>query len=567
MNKYYKNILSFLLFLFFNFGVFQSAEGVNNKSFTIGIQQEFENLNPIVHQMSATGYIVSMVTPEITVFDKDWKGVCELCVKMPSLDGGSARIVDEDGKKVMYVDYEIHPKAKWGDGTPVTAKDVKLSWEIGKSDNVSNGSKEVYSGYTEFKIYPNNPKKFTVKIPEVRYDYAGMYSFGVVPAHIEGPVWEKTKNSVGAYEKQTTYNTNPTTPGLYYGPYVVSEIKLGSHIKLKRNPHYFGGLAKIEKIIFKLITETSSLEASLLSGDVDMICELGITFDQALSLRRRLKKDAELKDKYKVLFEEGMVYEHIDINLRNPIFKDKRVRQALMYATDREKLVKALFEGEQKVALHNTHPKDHYFTDDVKKYPFDPKKAEKLIQEAGWLKGADGIYEKEGKKLEFSLMTTAQNKTRELVQVFLQQAWKKIGVKMNIKNEPARVFFGETVKNGKYPGLAMFAWVSSPENPPKSSLYSKNIPTEENGYSGQNSGAWMNKEADQIFENFPYEFSLKKRQAMMKRLMQIYVEEVPVMPLYNRAVIAVTPSHMKGFQITGHQNYSSISVNEWDLGD
>jgi peptide/nickel transport system substrate-binding protein len=545
----------------------QPAIAVSNQQLTMGINQEFENLNPIVKQMMATTYILDMVGPDISTYDADWNHVCDVCVTVPSFENGLMRIKEESGKKVVYVDWELHPKAMWADGTPMTGHDVKLSWEIARSNNVSSGEREVYDRFADVIVDKKNPKKFTMKTRELRYDANILATFDVVPAHIEGAVWEKTKNTQGAYEKQSVYNTDPTNPGLYYGAYKVTEIKLGSHVVLEPNPHFFGSGPHIKKIIFKLISDTSSMEASLLSGEIDMICELGLTFDQILSFEKRLEKDKTLSEKYKVVMNQSMVYEHIDLNLRNPLFKDKRVRQALLYGIDREKLVQALFEGKQKVALHNVHPKDVYYTDDVKKYPYDPKKAMALLEEAGWKKGPGGIYHKDGQKFEFTLMTTAQNKTRELVEVFLQQAWKKIGLKVNIKNEPARVFFGETVSKGKYPAMAMFAYIASPDNPPKSTMYSKNIPTESNGFSGQNTGAWVNVEVDQIFDEIYSEMDAEKRQTLMKRFLQIYTEEVPVIPLYNRADAAVIPASMNGFQISGHQFYSSREVHKWNLGN
>jgi peptide/nickel transport system substrate-binding protein len=562
-----KRIIICVLALVLSVSFSDVTEAVNNKQLTIGLVQEFETLNPIIKQMAATGYILKMTNPDISAYDADWKNACYLCVKIPSLEDGSARLIDENGKKALYVDWELHPKATWADGKPVTGHDVKLSWEIGSSDKVAGGEREVYDRYEEVIVDEKNPKKFTVKLRKVYYDYNTMATFGLVPAHLEGPIWEKTKNEVGAYEKQSKYSTDPTNPGLYFGAYKVSELKLGSHIILEPNPHFYLAPTKIQKIVFKLVSDTASLEASLLSGAIDMICELGIKFDQAASLQKRLAKDKNLAQKYEVLFESGMVYEHIDLSLRNPALQDKRVRQALVYAIDRQKLVEALFEGKQKVALHNIHPKDVYYTDDVKKYPYHPEKAKQLFEEAGWKMGSDGFRVKDGKRLEFVFMTTAQDKTRELVQVFLQQEWKKVGVDITIKNEPARVFFGETVHKAKYTGLAMYAFVSSPDSPPNSSLHSKNIPTKSNGFAGQNRTGWSNAVVDQSLDAVFEEFDLKKRQGLMKVILQNYVEEVPVIPLYNRSVISVVPAKMKGFKLTGHQFYTSLNVHQWDLGN
>jgi peptide/nickel transport system substrate-binding protein len=452
-----KNLRPLLITLGFALSIFAGAEAQAKKQLTIGITQEFENLNPIISQMAASSYIYYTVGHPIASIDADWKWQCWLCTSMPSLENKKARRVKVGGKDKIVAEWEIKENAKWGDGTPVTGHDVRLSWEIGKSPNVSVGSKDIWERVEKVEVDAKNPKKFTLTFQEARYDFYQLGTFFVIPAHIEGPVWEKTKGEVGAYEKQSKYTTEPTNPGLYSGPFVVKEIKLGSHVVVERNPHFYGSPAKFERLVFRLIPNTQTLEANLLSGTIDMVSELGMSFDQALAFEKRVKGNRNLSNRFDVQFRDGMVYEHIDFNLRNPIVKDLKVRQALLYGVDRGRLVEALFEGRQKVALHNIHPLDVYYTDKVEKYDYNPEKAKELLDQAGWKVGAGGIRHKNGERLTLTLMTTAQNKTRELVQVYLQEEWKKIGVDIQIRNEPARVFFGETVRKAAYPHLAMYA--------------------------------------------------------------------------------------------------------------
>jgi peptide/nickel transport system substrate-binding protein len=544
-----------------------NATAASNKQLNIGITQEFENLNPIIAQMAASTYMYYMVGHPLVTINTAWQWECKLCVKLPTLENGGAHIVDEKGTKVLYVDWEINPKASWGDGKPVTGEDVKLSWQIGGDSAVSVGDKDVYQKIVAIDIDKKNPKKFTMKFKEPRYDYFQLGTLYIVPKHIEGDVYAKSKGQAGAYEKQSTYNTNPTNPGLYSGPYVVKEIKLGSHVILERNPHYYGNKPAIEKIVFKLIPDTKTLEANLLSGTIDMISELGMSFDQALAFDKRAQRDAALKAKFLTIFEDGMTYEHIDMNLRNEYLKDIRVRQALIHAVDRDKLSTALFEGRQKKALSNIHPKDEYYTDKVVQYDYDPAKSIKLLEEAGFKKGPSNYFEKDGKKLSFSLMTTAQNKTRELVQVFLQEQWKKIGIDISLENQPARVFFGETVRKARYNDMAMYAWISSPDNPPRSTLHSSQIPTKANGYNGQNSGGWSDPKVDALLDAILKEFAVKKRIEIMHQVQYEYTKQLPVLPLYMRAEIAVVPTTLKGFKITGHQFYSTLSVDQWNIAD
>ncbi|MDO8494071.1 MAG: peptide ABC transporter substrate-binding protein [Deltaproteobacteria bacterium] len=533
-----------------------------NQQLVIGATQEFDTLNPMISQMAQTYYIQEMLRRQLTNIDADWKWVCRLCTQIPTFKNGMVKKITEHGKEKLLVTWELQPNTKWGDGTPLTGYDVKFSWQVGLAPTVSVGEREQYTQIEAITVDEKNPRRFTMKFDKPRYDYYQLGTFYIIPKHLEEPIFQKTKGEVGAYEKQSLYVLNPTNPGLYYGPYVVSEVKLGSHLTLIPNSYFHGEKPKIQKIIFKMIPNSQALEANLRSGSIDMIHEVAdFTLDQAISLEKRLKADAP----YEVLYRAGTVFEHIDLNLRNEVLQEARVRKALLYGIDREKLVQALFEGKYTVARHRVHPLDPNYSEKAFHYSYDSEKAKALLEEAGWQQSSDGIRSKEGKKLSFVLMTTAGNKMRELVEVYLKEEWKKIGVDMQIKNEPARVFFGETVRKGEYPHMAMFAWISSPDNVNDSTLHSKNIPTAANGYSGQNTGAWGNAKMDQLLDSIYIVFDAAKRKKIWEEMMIVEMNDLPTIPLYFRSQIAVVPRNLENFRITGHQFYSSVEVEKWDL--
>ena len=168
-----------------------------------------------------------------------------------------------------------------------------------------------------------------------------------------------------------------------------------------------------------------------------------------------------------------------------------------------------------------------------------------------------------GKRLGIELMTTAGNRSRELVQQVLQSQWRDIGVATRIRNEPARVYFGETVTKRKFTALAMFAWLSAPENVPRSTLHSKEIPTAANNYSGQNYTGYANAEVDELLEAIEVELDRDKRRALWHRLQRIYASELPVIPLFFRADAYIMPKWLKGIEPTGHQYPTSTWVENW----
>jgi peptide/nickel transport system substrate-binding protein len=203
--------------------------------------------------------------------------------------------------------------------------------------------------------------------------------------------------------------------------------------------------------------------------------------EQALALQRRAG------GRFAFHFQPGLIYEHIDLHLGNPILADRRVRQALILSADRAQIVARLFDGRQPVAHSNVNPLDGVHDSDVRQWPFDLARARTLLEEAGWRPGPDGIRRNPaGERLVLDFMTTAGNRSREQVQQVLAAGWRQAGIEMRVRNEPPRVFFSETVTRRRYGGLAMFAWISSPESVPRSTLHSDEIPTPERNWSGQN---------------------------------------------------------------------------------
>jgi peptide/nickel transport system substrate-binding protein len=543
-----------------------SSQGkLNNNELKIGISQEFETFNPLISNMMATTYMMRMTLRPLVTIDADGKWVPQLAKSIPSLENKQAEIKKVNGKDRIVATWEIQDNATWGDGTPVTCADFEFSTRVAASNNVSVGDKETYSQVEKIESDKANPKKCTFTYDKVRWDFHMLGTFYPLPKHLEEPVFKKFGGQKEGYEKNSLFTKDPTNPGLSNGPYVVSELQLGDHVTFTPNPKYQGEAGKIKKIIVKLIPNTGTLEANLRSGTIDVISTMGFALDQALAFDKKVKEE---KLNYTVLFQPSTTYEHIDLNLDNPFLKDVKVRKALHYSINKDDLVNALFEGKQKPALHLLTNIDPWYTDDPAKitiYKYNKREADRLLDEAGWKMGPDGIRMKDGKKLSFTIMSTAGNKTRELVQVYLQNQWKQVGIEVTAKNEPARVFFGETTKKRKFDSMALFAWISSPESSLKVTLHSSKIPSAKNGYSGQNQMGWISKEVDELCEKLDVELKHENRVALVHQILKHYTEEVPVLPLYYRSDVAVIPNQLKGYRLTGHQFPETNQVEKWTL--
>jgi peptide/nickel transport system substrate-binding protein len=521
----------------------------------IGYTQYPSTLHPNIDSMAAKSYVLAMTRRPFTAYDKDWKLVCHLCAELPTIENGLAKpVARTDGTKGAAITWTIRPGAVWGDGTPVTTDDVVFTVEAGKHPKTGFAAIELYKRIERVEVHDKS--RFTLHLDKLTYQYNEISDLQLLPAHLERKVFETDPDT---YRNRSLFDTAPTTKGLHFGPYLISEVVQGSHLVLTPNPTWYGAKPHFKKITIRAIENTAALEANLLSGSIDYIAgELGLTLDQALAFQKRHGA------RFDITYKPGLIYEHIDFNLDLPLVQDRRVRQAMLHALDRNALSQQLFEGKQPVAHSFVNPLDRVAFDDLPKHAFDPARAQALLDEAGFKPGADGIRANaQGQRLSFELMTTAGNRTREAVQQVLQNQWKRVGIEIRIRNEPARVFFGETTRKRLYQGLAMYAWISSPENSPRSTLRSDNIPREANAWAGQNYPGFANAEMDKLIDELEVELDFEKRKAIWAKIQTLYASELPVLPLYFRAESFVVPKWLAGIEPTGHQHYTPFAIEHW----
>jgi peptide/nickel transport system substrate-binding protein len=527
----------------------------NRDTLVIGMTQYPATLNPNIESMLAKTYVLAMTNRPMTHVDADWKRICALCETLPTLENGLAKPEElANGKTGVAVTYTIRKHATWGDGIPVTTKDVAFTVEVGKHPASGVADGELYRRILKLDI--KDDKTFTLHLDRLTYDYNAIDSLNLLPAHIERKNFADPKE----YRLRTAYDTDSTNPGLYFGPYRITQKQTGSRIVLETNPHWWGKKPFFKKVVVQVIENTAAMEANLLSGSIDYIAgELGLSLDQGLAFAKRQGKN------FNITFKPGLVYEHLDLNLENPILKDTRVRHALIYALDRQAISSKLFEGRQPVADSFVNPLDWIHAKDTPKYTRDLDRAGRLLDAAGWSKRApDGIrINGNGQRLTLELMTTAGNRSRELVQQVLQSQWREVGVEIRIRNEPARVYFGETVTKRKFTGLAMFAWLSAPESVPRLTLHSEHITTAKNNWSGQNYTSYANPVVDKLLDQIETELDRDKRRKLWAKLQKIYAEDLPVIPLFFRADTFIIPKNLAGIRPTGHQDPTTFWIENW----
>jgi len=532
-----------------------AAPALARDELVIGAAQFPPSLHPNIDPTVIKLYALAFAQRQVSAYDKDWKPVCLLCAELPSLENGLARIEDlGGGKKGMAVTIKLKPGLQWGDGQPVTARDIAFTLKL--AQNPDAGFSNTYPWERASSVDVLDDATAVLHLPRVLSDF--MMWDQVLPEHLEGPVAAAAR-APGDYINATQYNRAPTMPGLWNGPWMVTGYQSGAQVVFEPNPHWPGPKSAFRKITLRTIENTAALQANLLSGDIDMVAGegVGLTIDQALALRK------QAPDRFVYTFQPSLTYEHIDLKLDSPILSDVRVRRALLSALDRQTLVTRLFEGLQPVAATWVNPLHPMHDKTIQAAKFDLPGAKKLLADAGWTPGPDGVCRKDGQRLSIEFGTTAGNRLRELEQQVLQNQWKAACIEATIKNEPARTLFGETLKRRTYTGAVLYGWSSTVSESPRRTLATDQIPSQANSYGGANYPGFSDSTMDADIAEVESELDPEKASTGWAAMQRIYAEQLPALPLFFRADPHITPKWLHGYQPLGNGYNVGIFAEQW----
>jgi peptide/nickel transport system substrate-binding protein len=478
--------------------------------------------------------------------NEKWELQPVLAQKIPSLKDGDWKILP--GKK-MQVTFKLRPGWKWHDGRPITAQDFVWSLRMRK-----NPRTPVVSRYLDDKIdnvLAPDPLTVIYQFNEL-FPYADTSTdLFFYPAHV----------------LQREYNRDPTKldqspfarAPIHCGPYRFKQWQPGSLIELEAFDGWAGEKQKLRTITYRMILDSTVMTANIIGNQGDATATNNLSLEQMDQIARRAPG-------WEAHYTEGLIWEHIDFNLDNEWLKDKRVRQAIAHAFDREGLTRSLFGGRQPVAHTFLGPKHFAHNANVKKYNFDANRARALFAEAGWTPGPDGVLRnRAGQRFEVTIMTTAGNALREQVQQIMRDQLRQVGIDLRIDNRPASVFFGQITRQRTYPHLAMYAWLSQPTSHFDSIWRSRDIPTAQNNFVGQNIPGYRNADVDRLIDQASEELDPAKRRDLLLKVQEAWAEDLPSLPLYFRLDLNTSRKALLNFKPRGISPSTPWNVQTWSL--
>lgn len=504
----------------------------------VGMTQEPVNFNPLLYVNSGTEEV-----PEACMFDALWdvnemgQFIPNLAARVPTLENGG---ISADGKLWKI---ELKKGIKWQDGAPFTAKDVEFTYQTIVNPKVAIRSRSGFDLISEFKIIDDHHVEIHLAKPFVPFAWAWQ-KMHVVPAHIL---------SKASDINTAAFNTKP----IGTGPYKLVKRVAGSHMVYKKNPDYHRGAPAIDTVIHKFVPDQTVLYTQFKTGEVDVLGLHGVPPERFEEARGYPGRDT--------LETPAPWVEFIYFNCGKPQFKEKVVRQALYYAVDKEKWIKDIYYGLPPRTLSYLHPTHWAYNTDLEDPGYAPQKAAEMLEGAGWKKGADGIRQKNGVKLQFSMSTTAGSKAREQAQTMVQAGWKEIGVAMEIKNMPASVVWGEYTTKSQFDTL-MVGWEPTVGMDPDytARCHSKQIPVKSG--TGSNYVQYENTELDQLLEEGVLISDMEKRKAVYHKIQAILHEDLPFAPIFAYAFMYGKKSGLEGYKINPYVTDITWNIQEWAWG-
>jgi peptide/nickel transport system substrate-binding protein len=407
----------------------------------VGGYEDLDSLNPILSNELFATNVFQLIYSGLIDYDDRGNAVPDVALTVPSQQNGG---ISRDGRTITY---RLRHGVVWSDGAPLTAQDVKFTWEqiLNKRNNVA------YRYPYDQARSIDTPDAYTVVVhldePSAPFvaNFMRNGSVGsIIPKHL-----------LAGYAdlNHVAFNTNPVGSG----PFVLARWVPGTMLDMKPNPRYFRGAPKLAEIQYRIIPNQNTLLTAVQSHSIDIFyrateSQVGVLLGIA---------------GYRVTRIPVLDYEHVAFNCARPPFDDALVRRAFAYAIDWKRINDDAYLGIDVPGMADQSPQMWSYDPHVLPYPHRPDEAKRLLREAGFSPGPDGAMMRDGQHFVADVSTVVGNSTRLKAEELMQQDLRAVGVELNVRNYPANLLFasygaGGILASGKY-DLAIYGWSANPD--------------------------------------------------------------------------------------------------------
>lgn len=470
------------------------------------------------------------------LFEIDEKGEYHpvLAEVVPTIANGG---ISEDG---LNWKIKLRDGVKWHDGKPFTAEDVKFNIELLLNPNFASWRQTGHELVRELTVV--SPTEITFRLERSYAPYiAILATTPIIPKHAFDGV---------ANLNDAPFNQKP----IGTGPFKWKNRIAGDHVELEANTEYFLEGPHLKTAIFKYIPDMTVFYTQFKTGDYDLV---GIQY-----LLPDVYAEAQTLPGKKVELVGNGYVESLSLNMQRPQFKDPKVREALYLAVDKASIIEALYYDTMRPTESFMPQESFYYNPDLPKHEFNVDKANQILDEAGWAKGADGIRAKDGVRLAFTNSTTAGNQLREQTQQFLQQTFKDIGAEMTISNLPPAVMWGDYWVKSEFDSVIVGLNVMTGADPECSDYY-KSTSSPATGGVGQNTWVYANPKVDELLIKGAELVDPAARLPIYKEVQSLIRQDLPFFPLFQYMAVRGYKDGLEGIRYNINTRADTWNIREW----
>ena len=465
-------------------------------------------LLPVLASDSASSEINSLIYNGLVKYDKNINLVGELAERWE---------ISEDNLKIRFY---LRKDVTWQDGTPFTSKDVEYAYRIYVDPKTPTAYATDFLRVKEFRIIDDH----TVEVIYEKPYAPALASWGqsMLPSHLlEG------KEITDSPLKRNPVGT---------GPYRFKEWNTGEKTLLESYHNYFEGRPYIDQVLTRVIPDLATMFLELKASRLD---QMGLT---PMQYERQTNNQwfNEHFNKYKYL---AFGYSYLGYNLKDWKFQDKKVRQALTTAINRESIVQGVLLGLGDVANTPYKPDTYWYNPHVKKFPYDPEKAKKMLEEAGWRDtDGDGIIDKDGKPFEFTIITNHGNDMRKNAATIIQKDLKNVGIEVKIRVIEWAAFIKNFINKRNFEAC-LLGWGIGID-PSQIDIWN----SKKTGESELNFITYQNPEVDRLLELGVSTYDKEERKKYYDEFQAIIAEDQPYTFLFVQYSLPIISSRFHGIQ-------------------
>jgi peptide/nickel transport system substrate-binding protein len=498
----------------------------------IGNTEEPDYLNPVLYTLATSFDVVSAIDDPMAVIDDKGKLVPRLATSW------------EISSDALTYTFHLRQGVTWQDGQPFSSDDVKFTYETFVNPNVNafttNGWRNV--------DHVDTPDQYTA-VFHLKSLYAGFLEAvapqPLVPKHILGKSADINKDP---------YNRMP----IGTGPFKVTEWKSAEQITLTAYPNYYGGKPKLDKIVFRIVPDQTTLLNQLRTGEVNLA--YGMNAQQIADMKKI--SNHNLSDL------PGLQWYHIDLK-QVGFLRETVVRQALDYATPKKQIVQSILRGAADVAYADQSPISWAYEPDLPHHDYNIDKAKQMLADDGFVKGSDGFLQKGGVTFDMTLYAVSGDPvTQQAVQV-IDASWAQVGIKVNSPGfQDANSLYSPNGPqfNQKMTGL-LYSWYNSVD--PSDTYYwnSSQIPTSPQG-GGGNIICYYNQfsfqqQIDSLTNAQDAIVDRAKRKEIFSQIQKLLADQVPDIFLWWNHQISSSPKNFHGWLPAGVETGYFWNAGEW----